>query len=97
MLTLAATLAAWGGPGAPVSAAGTTVRLDMSSVGEPADYGPARGEFALTADGEQVLFTSSASNLAPWKTNLAWEGSCRRLVLKFTDGTHRCADFQFTR
>ena len=30
-----------------------------------------------------------------WKTDKAWTGTCRNLVLKFIDGTQRSASFQF--
>jgi predicted extracellular nuclease len=32
-----------------------------------------------------------------WKTEKSWEGTCRRFVLKLTDGTFHYADFEFTR
>jgi hypothetical protein len=31
-----------------------------------------------------------------WKTNKAWAGTCRQLVLKLKDGTTQVANFQFT-
>jgi hypothetical protein len=30
-----------------------------------------------------------------WKTEKAWKNSCRKLVVKFTDGTTKEALFQF--
>jgi hypothetical protein len=30
-----------------------------------------------------------------WKTDKAWKGTCRRLVVKLKDGTTQAADFQF--
>ena len=32
-----------------------------------------------------------------WKTDKAWVGSCRRLTLKFIDGSVRTVDFQFNK
>ncbi len=32
-----------------------------------------------------------------WKTDKAWAGTCRQLVLTFTDGTTQTAMFKFTK
>jgi hypothetical protein len=32
-----------------------------------------------------------------WKTNKAWAGQCRQLVLRFNDGQEFRANFQFRR
>jgi hypothetical protein len=31
-----------------------------------------------------------------WKTNPAWNGTCRQLVLQLIDGTTHAANFSFT-
>lgn len=59
------------------------------------------------ADDVETTVTAGASSLAydavagqygyVWKTDKAWAGSCRELVLKFADGTTRNALFSFTR
>jgi hypothetical protein len=30
-----------------------------------------------------------------WKTDKAWAGTCRQLIVKLTDGTYHWADFRF--
>ena len=30
-----------------------------------------------------------------WKTNSAWKGTCRQLIVKLNDGTRHTANFQF--
>ena len=32
-----------------------------------------------------------------WKTNKAWAGTCRQLVVKLDDGTYHRANFNFTK
>jgi hypothetical protein len=32
-----------------------------------------------------------------WKTQKAWAGTCRRLVLKLLDGSEQTADFGFSK
>jgi hypothetical protein len=32
-----------------------------------------------------------------WKTEKTWSGTCRRLVLKFTDGQEKSADFRIAK
>jgi hypothetical protein len=32
-----------------------------------------------------------------WKTDRAWAGSCRQLVVKLVDGTFHRANFKFTK
>jgi hypothetical protein len=32
-----------------------------------------------------------------WKTDKAWAGSCRALVVKLADNTAKTANFQFTK
>ena len=32
-----------------------------------------------------------------WKTDKAWAGTCRRLIVSFGDGSVRTADFAFAR
>lgn len=32
-----------------------------------------------------------------WKTDKAWSNSCRRLLLRFTDGSTADAEFRFTK
>jgi hypothetical protein len=32
-----------------------------------------------------------------WKTNKAWEGTCRQLIVKLNDGSYQRANFKFTR
>ena len=49
-------------------------------------------------DPEQGTLTYDASNdqyKYVWKTDKAWKGSCRQLVVKLADGTTHVAGFQF--
>lgn len=39
--------------------------------------------------------TASGQYTYTWKTTATWANSCRRLTLRFTDGTQRAADFKF--
>jgi hypothetical protein len=49
------------------------------------------GESSLTFDGTSGQYTYV------WKTDRAWAGSCRQLVLRFKDGTEQRSSFDFVR
>lgn len=56
---------------------------------DPADEAPAQSRSGLTYDAATDTYTYV------WKTRKSWAGSCRHLVLTFTDGTSYTADFRF--
>jgi len=72
---------------------------------------PASGVISCTnagsVDAVEQTVSASASGLTydagtgqyiyAWKTNKAWAGTCRQLVLKFRDGTQKAANFKFTK
>jgi hypothetical protein len=58
---------------------------------------PADGiDATLTAGGSSLTYDASSSRYSYiWKTDKAWAGSCRALILKMNDGTTHRADFKF--
>jgi Regulator of chromosome condensation (RCC1) repeat len=53
-------------------------------------------EQTVTAGGSSLSYdTASQQYHYVWKTDKAWTGSCRQLVVKFIDGTSHRADFRF--
>jgi Tol biopolymer transport system component len=55
-------------------------------------------EETVTAGGSILTYDTSSNQYSYiWKTNKAWANSCRRLVLQFSDGTTKTADFSFTK
>jgi hypothetical protein len=55
-------------------------------------------EETLTAGNSSLSYDSSTGRyIYVWKTEKGWANTCRRLDLKFTDGTVRSALFKFTK
>jgi hypothetical protein len=53
-------------------------------------------EQTVTAGGSSLSYDATADQYSyVWKTDKAWKGTCRKLVLKFIDGSTREALFQF--
>jgi hypothetical protein len=53
-------------------------------------------EETVTAGGSSLSYDATTDQYKyVWKTEKAWKGTCRKLVLKFNDGTTREALFQF--
>ena len=77
--------------------------LSIFAAGYPASQATACG--GGPTDEVEVTTTAGASGLSydaasdqyiyVWKTDKAWKGSCRQLVVKLNDGTTRLANFQF--
>jgi hypothetical protein len=52
----------------------------------------------VTAGGSSLAYDATTDQYTyVWKTQKDWAGTCRRLVLRFTDGQEQTADFHFTR
>jgi hypothetical protein len=50
----------------------------------------------LTAGGSSLQYdAATATYTYVWKTEPAWAGTCRRLVLELADGSTHTADFRF--
>ena len=80
--------------------------LSIFTAGYPASQTVACDSSAALSDVEETVLAggSSLSYDATfdrynyiWKTNKAWANTCRRLVLKFNDGTIKTADFTFSK
>jgi len=53
-------------------------------------------EQTVTAGGSALTYDPSSGQYTyVWKTDKAWAGSCRQLVLKLRDGSYQRANFQF--
>jgi hypothetical protein len=53
-------------------------------------------EETVTAGSSSLSYDATTDRYTyVWKTEKAWKGTCRKLVVKFTDGTTREAVFQF--
>lgn len=80
--------------------------LSIFSQGYPASQAVGCDSSAPLSDIEETV-TAGQSSLSydalfdrytyVWKTQKAWANSCRRLVLRFIDGTTRTADFTFSK
>ncbi len=78
--------------------------LNIFAAGYPQSVQIACGNGAAADDIEQTV-TAGSSSLAydpltdqytyVWKTDKAWTGTCRQLVVKFVDGTSHLANFRF--
>jgi CSLREA domain-containing protein len=80
--------------------------LDIFAPGSPSSVGIT---CPLAAGSGDVLLTDTPGNSGlsydaatdtytyVWKTDKAWAGTCRRLIVSFGDGSVRTADFAFTR
>ena len=50
----------------------------------------------VTADSKRLSYKKSTEEYTYiWKTEKAWAGSCRQLILKLNDGTEHLAYFEF--
>lgn len=55
-------------------------------------------EQTVTAGTSSLLYDPLADVYSYiWKTDKVWAGTCRRLILKYSDGQQRTADFRFSR
>jgi hypothetical protein len=53
-------------------------------------------EETVTAGASSLSYDAAADQYSyVWKTDKAWEGTCRQLIVKLTDGTTHVANFQF--
>jgi hypothetical protein len=78
--------------------------LNVVAVGYPRSE-PISCDAGAIVDGVEETVTAGTSSLAydassgqyryVWKTEQAWAGTCRQLVLKLADGTYRRANFTF--
>jgi hypothetical protein len=80
--------------------------LDIFAAGSPSSVGIS---CPLSAGTGEVLVTETPGNSGlsydpltdtytyVWKTDKAWAGTCRRLIVAFGDGSVRTADFAFVR
>ena len=72
-------------PGFPSSAP-----VPCGAVGGPPSEVAMPGATQLTYDPTNERYQLN------WQTDRAWKGTCRRLTLRFVDGTERTAEFRFT-
>ena len=95
------------GAGVPVQfTLGGSRGLDIFATGSPSSVGIV---CPLSAGSGDVLLTDTPGNSGlsynastdtytyVWKTDKAWGGTCRRLIVSFGDGSVRTADFAFVR
>jgi len=55
-------------------------------------------EETVTSGGGSLQYDSSLDQYTyVWKTNKAWDGTCRQLVVKLDDGTYHRANFEFVK
>ena len=53
-------------------------------------------ETTVTAGSSSLQFDPVAGQyIYVWKTEKGWAGTCRQLIIKFTDGTVEMANFKF--
>jgi hypothetical protein len=53
-------------------------------------------EETVTAGGSSLSYNATSDQYSyVWKTDKAWKGTCRQLIVKFNDGSTRTANFQF--
>jgi len=53
-------------------------------------------EKTVTSGGSSLSFDATTDQYNyVWKTDKAWAGTCRQLVVKFIEGTTQRANFQF--
>jgi hypothetical protein len=77
--------------------------LSIFAVGYPSSTGVACGTTAEDAIEEPVTAGNSGLSYSAgnqqytyvWKTETAWAGTCRTLVIKLSDGTIHKANFKF--
>jgi Tol biopolymer transport system component len=66
-----------------------SVGCDSQAPLDALEQSASSGESGLSYDAATSLYTYA------WRTNKAWEGSCRQLVLKLDDATVHLANFRF--
>lgn len=55
-------------------------------------------EQTVTAGGSTLNYDVTVGQyIYVWKTEKAWAGTCRQLVIKLTDNTYHRANFKFTK
>ena len=77
--------------------------LDIFTTGYPASSEVACGSTAedaieqtMTVGSNSLTYNASTDQyIYLWKTDKAWAGTCRTLVIKLSDGTYHRADFKF--
>jgi hypothetical protein len=53
-------------------------------------------EQTVTAGGSALTYDATADQYSyVWKTNTAWKGTCRQLIVRLKDGTDHVANFRF--
>lgn len=72
--------------GFPASAPITCATNPQLTIGDPTNVTPPGLTYAASADGRYTY---------PWKTDKAWQGTCRQFILKLDDGTYHRANFAF--
>jgi hypothetical protein len=78
--------------GLDIFAAGYPASKKIASTGGPTDA----VEVTLNAGNSSLSYDSKTGVYTYiWKTDKAWAGTCRQLVLRLGDGTERVADFKF--
>lgn len=82
-----------GNKGLSIFAAGSPTSQPIAcSTGSPTDA----IEETVTAGSSSLSYDATTDQYKyVWKTNAAWKGTCRKLVLQFNDGSTREALFQF--
>jgi hypothetical protein len=78
--------------------------LNIFATGYPASQ-PITCNSSLPLDDIETTVTAGSSSLSydatndkynyVWKTNSAWAGTCRRLIVRLSDGSDHVANFQF--
>jgi len=65
------------------------IACDTGVSADPVEETLSANESSLTYDASSDQYTYA------WKTNKAWAGNCRQLVVKLKDGTEHLANFEF--
>jgi len=53
-------------------------------------------EQTVTVGGSRLSYDPATDTyIYKWKTNKAWAGTCRQLIVKLSDGTEHMANFKF--
>ncbi|BCT91812.1 hypothetical protein LYSHEL_08360 [Lysobacter helvus] len=83
-----------GNQGLAIFAAGFPKSIVMTCNGAVQDA----VEETVTAGGSSLSYDAGAGQyIYVWKTDKTWAGTCRQLQVKFTDGSTKVANFNFTR
>ncbi len=81
-----------GNKGTAILAAGYPTSQPLSCAGGTSDD----IEQTVTAGSSSLSYDATADTYTYiWKTEKAWKGTCRKLVVKLNDGTTLEANFQF--